>query len=95
MDFEYDGEIEIDVALHTESLKSYPFCNLSEAANILIMPNFSSASIASRLLKRYGATIVDSILIGMEKPVQIAQTNASSSELYNLALLSAVESIEM
>ncbi len=95
VDFEYDGELEIDIALHTDSIHSYPFCKLSEAANILIMPNLSSSSIAARLLKRYGATIVDSILIGMEKPVQIAQTNASPSELYNLALLSAVESIKI
>ena len=93
VDFEYDGEIEVDVALSAKALQSYTFCKLSKEANVLIMPNLDSAKIASRLLKKYGATIVDPILVGMEKPVQIAQINASVSEIYNLALLAAIESI--
>ena len=94
VDFEYDGEMEVDVALSLENLESYPFCKLSKSANVLIMPTLDSANIASKLLKKYGAVVVDTILVGMKKSVQIAQMTSLTSEIYNLALLAAIDSIE-
>ena len=95
VDFEYDGEMEVDVALNSEALKIYPFCNLSKAANVLIMPTLESANIAAKLLTKYGSVVVDPILIGMKQSVQIAQMTSLSSEVYSLALLAAVDAIEM
>ncbi len=34
VDFEYDGEMSVDVALKPESLSMYPFCRLSKPANV-------------------------------------------------------------
>ena len=39
VDFEYDGEMSVDVALDMElQADSYPFCRLTGPANILVMP---------------------------------------------------------
>ncbi|MBQ4875046.1 MAG: NADP-dependent malic enzyme [Rickettsiaceae bacterium H1] len=92
--FEYDGEMEVDVALSSEALTAYPFCKLSKSANVLIMPNLDSANIAAKLLKKYGAVVVDPILVGMKKSVQIAQMTSITSEIYNLALLAVLDSID-
>ncbi|MDB1135343.1 NADP-dependent malic enzyme [Candidatus Anaplasma sp. TIGMIC] len=91
VDFEYDGEMSIDVALKPESLALYPFSRIKEAANVLVMPGLYSASISSKLLQEVGrVAVVGPILMGMEKPVQVVQMTASVSEILNLALLSSL-----
>ena len=90
VDFEYDGEMAADVALNPESMKLYPFCRLTEPANILIMPAIHSASISTKLLQELGgATLVGPLLVGLSKPVQIAPTGCTVSELVNLATIAA------
>ena len=42
VDFEYDGDMAADVALNREALRQYPFCRLSDTANVLVMPAFHS-----------------------------------------------------
>ena len=37
-----------DVALNRDAMKQYPFCRLTDTANVLIMPAFHSASISPR-----------------------------------------------
>src|SRR5262249_19648269 len=51
VDFEYDGDMAADVALNREALQAYPFCRLSDTANVLIMPAFHSASISTKMLR--------------------------------------------
>ena len=72
-DFEYDGDMSADVALDKDVLKLYPFCRLTDTANVLVMPAFHAASISTKLLKELGgATVMGPMLVGMEYPVQIA-----------------------
>ncbi|MEH0831020.1 NADP-dependent malic enzyme [Anaplasma bovis] len=90
LDFEYDGEMAIDVALKPESLALYKFCRLSGIANILVMPGLHSASISTKLLKEVGgATVVGPLLMGMSKPAQIVHMSASVSDILSLSLLSS------
>ena len=58
VDFEYDGEMSADVALSRAAMDVYPFCRLSEPANVLIMPGFDSASIATKMLQELGEVTV-------------------------------------
>jgi len=91
VDFEYDGEIAADVALDREKLALYPFCRLSETANTLIMPAIHSASISTKLLQEAGeVSVLGPLLIGLEKPVQIAPLGAKMSEIYNAAVIAAL-----
>ena len=90
LDFEYDGEMSADVALNPELMKLYPFCRLSGPANVLIMPALHTANIGSKLLQELGAgTVIGPLLIGLAKPVQIAQMGATVSDIVNLAALAA------
>jgi malate dehydrogenase (oxaloacetate-decarboxylating)(NADP+) len=67
-DFEYEGEMAVDIALSPNHHSVYPFSRLSDAANVLVMPAVHSASIATRLLKAAGgATVIEGLLIGLEK----------------------------
>ena len=92
VDFEYDGEMAADVALNPEAMKLYPFCRLTEPANVLIMPAIHSASISTKLLQELGgATLVGPLLVGLSKPVQIAPTGCTVSELVNLATIAACD----
>jgi malate dehydrogenase (oxaloacetate-decarboxylating)(NADP+) len=90
--FEYEGEMPPDVALNPKQLANFPFARLSAPANILIMPGLQSAHISAKLLRELGGeTVIGPMLIGMEKPVQIAPMTATASELVTLAVLAAGE----
>jgi malate dehydrogenase (oxaloacetate-decarboxylating)(NADP+) len=90
VDFEYDGELNARVALDAELMKLYPFCRLSGPANVLIMPGLHSALLSTQLMQDLGGgTVIGPLLIGLEKPVQIAQMGASVSDIVNLAALAA------
>jgi malate dehydrogenase (oxaloacetate-decarboxylating)(NADP+) len=88
--FEYEGEMSPDVALNPKQLANYPFARLSGPANVLIMPGLQSANISAKLLRELGGdSTIGPMLIGMEKPVQIAPMTATASELVTLAVLAA------
>jgi malate dehydrogenase (oxaloacetate-decarboxylating)(NADP+) len=91
VDFEYDGEIGPDAALDPDMLALYPFCRLSETANVLIMPAIHSAAIATGLLRQLGGvTVMGPLLVGLERPVQIAPLGAKMSEIFNAAVIAAL-----
>ncbi len=91
VDFEYDGEMGADVALNPEIMAQYPFCRLSGPANVLIMPAFHSAAIATKMLQELGgSTVIGPLLIGLDKPVQIVSMSAKDTDLLNMAALAAV-----
>jgi malate dehydrogenase (oxaloacetate-decarboxylating)(NADP+) len=91
VDFEYDGEIAVDVALDRQKLALYPFARLTDTANVLIMPAIHSASISTKLLSEIGGvSVLGPLLIGLEKPVQIAPLGAKMSEIYNAAIIAAL-----
>ena len=90
VDFEYEGEMAPDVALNPELHRVYPFSRLSGPANVLIMPGLQSANLSAKLLHEFGAdTTIGPILVGMEKPLQVASMTASASDLVMLAVLAA------
>jgi malate dehydrogenase (oxaloacetate-decarboxylating)(NADP+) len=88
--FEFEGEMAPDVALNPKVMASYPFSRLSGPANVLIMPGLQSANLSAKLLRELGGdSVIGPMLIGMEKPVQIATMAATASELVTLAVLAA------
>ena len=90
VDFEYDGEMAADVALNKETMASYPFCRLTDTANVLIMPAFHSASISTKMLQELGgATVIGPLIVGLERPVQIVALGAKDSDIVNMAALAS------
>jgi len=95
VDFEYDGEMSADVALNAELMAMYPFCRLSGPANVLIMPALHSAHISANMLEELGVgTVVGPVLVGLEKPVQIVNMNATVADIINLAAIGCIDAIE-
>jgi malate dehydrogenase (oxaloacetate-decarboxylating)(NADP+) len=92
VDFEYDGEMAADVALNRDAMKLYPFCRLSDTANVLVMPAFHSASISTKMLQELGGgTVIGPLLVGMSRPAQIASLGSTDSDLVNMAALAAYD----
>jgi len=90
VDFEFEGEMAVDVALNIQEMRKYPFSRLSGPANILVVPARHSASISIKLLQEMGgATIIGPILTGIDKPIQICSTVSSVTDILNMAVIAA------
>ncbi len=88
--FEYEGELAPDAALNPNVMKNYPFSRLSAPANVLVMPGLQSANLSAKLLRELaGNATIGPMLIGMEKPVQIAPMTAIAPDVLTLAVLAA------
>jgi malate dehydrogenase (oxaloacetate-decarboxylating)(NADP+) len=90
VDFEYDGEMAADVALNRDLLAQYPFSRLKAPANVLVMPAFHSASIATKMLQELGgATVMGPMIVGLDKSIQIVPLGATDNDIVNMAALAA------
>ncbi len=92
-DFEYDGEMAVNVALSKDLMQSmYPFSRLSDAANVLIMPNLAAANIGYKLLAQYAdGMLISPVLQGFEKPCQIVSLSATVQDVVNSAVIAAIQ----
>ena len=90
VDFEFDGDMQPDVALNKEYKDLYPFSKIVGNANVLIMPGQHSAAISYKMMKELGDTkVIGPLLIGLGLPIEIAPLRTSTSELINLASIAA------
>jgi len=93
VDFEFDGDMQPDVALNSDYEELYPFTKIVGKANILIMPGQHSAAISYKLMKTIGdAKVIGPLLIGLGLPIEIAPLRSSTSEILNLASVAAYSS---
>ena len=92
-DFEYDGEMQANVALNYPLMKDlYPVSRLTGSANVLVMPGLHSANITAKLMQQAGGgTVIGPILIGLSKPAQVVQLGATVNDLVTAAALAAYE----
>ena len=90
VDFEFEGEMAVDVALNVQEMKKYPFSRLTGPANVLVVPARHSASISVKLMQEMGgATVIGPILTGIDKPIQICSTISSVNDILNMAVIAA------
>ncbi|MDF3361557.1 NADP-dependent malic enzyme [Sulfitobacter sp. 1A15333] len=90
VDFEYEGEMTVDVALNAASQANYPFSRLTGPANILVVPARHSASISVKLMQEMaGATVIGPILTGLDKSIQICSSTSTANDILNMAILAA------
>jgi len=90
IDFDFDGDMQPDVALNEEYKELYPFSSIVGNANILIMPGQHSAAISYKMMKSLGGTkVIGPLLIGLGQPIEIAPLRSSTSEIINLASVAA------
>ena len=90
VDFEYEGEMAPDAALNRKVMDLYPFSRLSGPANVLVMPGLQSANLSAKLLRELGGeTTIGPMMIGSEKPVQIAPMTSIAPDILTLAVLAS------
>ncbi len=91
-DLEVDGEMEVDTAAVDEVRReSFPFCRLTDDANVFVFPSLDAANIGYKLLWRLGsAEVIGPVLLGMNKPVNVLQTGSSVPDIVNLAAVTAL-----
>ncbi|ARU02832.1 NADP-dependent malic enzyme [Yoonia vestfoldensis] len=90
VDFEYEGEMTVDVALNARAQENYPFSRLTGPANVLVVPARHSASISVKLMQEMaGATVIGPILSGVGKPMQICSTVSTVNDILNMAVIAA------
>ena len=92
VDFNYEGEMTPRMALNERFREAFPFSRLKGEANVLVVPGLHSGSISTKLLGEIGeATVIGPMLIGLEKPVQIAQIGARVTDIVTLAVMAAAQ----
>ncbi|MBY5933389.1 NADP-dependent malic enzyme [Tateyamaria omphalii] len=90
VDFEYEGEMTVDVALNMQAQAAYPFSRLTGPANILVVPARHSASISVKLMQEMGgATVIGPILAGVGGSIQICSAVSTANDILNMAVLAA------
>ncbi|MGB3796962.1 MAG: NADP-dependent malic enzyme [Alteraurantiacibacter sp.] len=90
VNFEYEGEMAPDAALNPKVMALYPFSRLSGPANVLILPGLQSANLSAKLLRELsGDAVIGPMLIGSEKPVQIAPMTSIAPDVLTLAVLAS------
>ena len=90
VDFEFEGEMTVDVALNANAAAAYPFQRLTGPANILVVPARHSASISVKLMQEMaGATVIGPILSGIDKSIQICSSNSTATDILNMAVLAS------
>ncbi|MWD27094.1 NADP-dependent malic enzyme [Aquicoccus sp. SCR17] len=90
VDFEFEGEMTVDVALNAKAQAAYPFSRLTGPANILVVPARHSASISVKLMQEMaGATVIGPILAGVDRPIQICSITSTATDILNMAVLAA------
>ncbi len=90
VDFEYEGEMTVDVALNVSAQANYPFSRLTGPANILVVPARHSASISVKLMQEMaGATVIGPILSGVDGSIQICSSVSTANDILNMAVLAA------
>ena len=93
-DLEVEGEMHGDAALNKGILdRVFPDSRLSEAANLLVMPNLDAANITFNVLKAVAGqgVTVGPILLGAKRPVHILTPTSTVRRITNMTALTSVE----
>ncbi len=90
-ELDVDGEMQADTALDRLKVEAnFPFCELSQTANVLVFPDLSAGNIAYKLLlKLTDAEALGPLLLGIGGAVGVIPVGATVQEIVNIATYTA------
>ena len=96
-DLVIDGEMQADTAVTPSVATShFPFSAVQGDANVLILPDLTSANIAYKLLYRLGgADVVGPILVGTRKPAHVLHQASDVRDVVHLTAISVADAQEL
>lgn len=93
VDFEYDGEMQLDAAIvpSVASLKA-PSSSIKGDANVFIFPNLSAGNIGYKLMQRFGGfQAFGPIAQGMKKPINDVSRGANVNDIVQAIAITALQ----
>jgi malate dehydrogenase (oxaloacetate-decarboxylating)(NADP+) len=92
-DLEIDGEMRLNTALVEEvRMRKLQSSVLQGEANLLIMPDLTSANVAYQAIKVFGDSLaVGPILLGTAKPAHILTGSVTARGVMNIAAIAVAE----
>ena len=92
-DLEIDGEMQADTALiEAVRARKLPSSTLKGDANLLVMPDLSSANVAYQIVKVFGEALpVGPILLGTAMPAHILTGSVTSRGVVNMTAIAVAE----
>lgn len=93
VDFEYDGELQVDAALEPEVAKiKAPSCKISGRPNVLIFPNIEAGNIGYKLVERFAeADAIGPITQGLAMPINDLSRGC---KVYDIVTAVAITSVQ-
>jgi len=95
VDFDFDGELQLDAAIVEEVAKlKCPNSKVGGKANVLIFPDLESGNIGYKLMQRFGGfKAVGPIAQGMRKPINDISRGATVDEIVEAIAITAIQSV--
>ena len=92
-----DGEMQFDAAfVPSVGAKKAPDSNVAGHANVFIFPELQSGNIGYKIAQRLGDfTASGPMLAGLAKPVNDLPRGCSSQDVYEAAILTAAQSLDV
>lgn len=85
-----EGDMDLETALNPQAVKQFPLSEADGNANTLVFSTAQAASACIKSLTMFGGfRVCTKTVQGFSEPVQIADNNATSEEIFNLAVIAA------